>query len=66
MLLTCSAVFNKFSISKLLVRDVCLFPNDIICGSADEDGAGELSTSGEYIMSLAEVNLCKIQKTDWF
>lgn len=65
LLLTCSAVFNKFSISKLLVRDVCLFPNDIMCGSADEDGAGELSTSGEYIMSLAEVILCKIQKIDF-
>lgn len=25
----------------------------MLCGSADEDGAGELSTSGEYIMSLS-------------
>lgn len=50
---TCSAVFNKFSISKLLVLDVCFVPWDDICGSADDDGAGELSTSGEYIMSLA-------------
>lgn len=43
---TCSAVLSKFSISKLLVRDVCLAPWGIICGSVD-DGAGELSTSGE-------------------
>lgn len=45
-LITCSAVFNKFSISKLLVRLVGLVPVWIFCGSAD-DGAGELSTSGE-------------------
>lgn len=46
MLFTCSAVFSKFSISKLLVRLVCLTPVGMFCGSVD-DGAGELSTSGE-------------------
>lgn len=49
--LTCSAVFNRFSISKLLVRLVCLTPPPdcaLFCGSVDE-GAGELSTSGENI-----------------
>lgn len=43
---TCSAVFKRFSISKLLVREVCLTPCSIACGSFD-DGAGELSASGE-------------------
>lgn len=47
---TCSAVFSKFSISKLLVRLVCFPLWMTFCGSADE-GAGELSTSGEN-MSL--------------
>lgn len=47
---TCSADFNKFSISKLFVRDDCLLRSlhDSKFGST-EDGAGELSTSGEYI-----------------
>lgn len=45
-LITCSAVFKRFSISKLLVRLVCLTPTGRFCGSID-DGAGELSTSGE-------------------
>lgn len=45
---TCSAVFNRFSISKLLVRLVCFTADGMFCGSAD-DGAGELSISGENV-----------------
>lgn len=61
---TCSAVFSKFSISKLLVRLVC-FPGWItFCGSADE-GAGELSTSGENISLPAQI-LCGINTKCWF
>lgn len=47
---TCSAVLSRFSISKLLVREVGLVATATICagvGSTD-DGAGELSASGEY------------------
>lgn len=47
---TCSAVLRRFSISKLLVREVGLVAAATICagvGSTD-DGAGELSASGEY------------------
>lgn len=60
MVLTCSAVFSRFSISKLLVRDVGLATpspdmppppaTTVSCdmpGSTNE-GAGELSASGEY------------------
>ena len=51
-LLTCSAVFSRFSISKLLVRDVALVPAAINCCAASvgstNEGAGELSASGEY------------------
>lgn len=60
VVLTCSAVFSRFSISKLLVRDVGLATpspdmppppaTTVSCdmpGSTNE-GAGELSASGEY------------------
>lgn len=51
--ITCSAVFNRFSISKLLVRLVCLTADGMFCGSVD-DGAGELSTSGENVSLTIE------------
>lgn len=58
---TCSAVFSKFSISKLLVRLVCLTPVGIFCGSFD-DGAGELSTSGEKTSLPFEKGTKKAEK----
>lgn len=47
MKLTSPAVLSKFSISKLLPREDCLERDSTPCCGSFDDGAGELSTSGE-------------------
>lgn len=44
---TSPAVLSRFSISKLLPREDCLERDSPPCPGSAEDGAGELSISGE-------------------